>query len=440
MNARGIAVEILEKSEARPGQLELIIAQSFKADIDRRDKRFVQELVYGVVRRQLALNFIIEHFLDNKRYCRDAALMRLLRIGAYQIIHMDRVPDHAAVNETVKLAKRDPRTKHIYKMVNAVLRALLANKGRLPQPGEQTGLIRRLSIQFSWPEWLVEHWISRFGLDKTRKLLAFFNERPSLYIRRRIKGISRQQFESENRQICDPVGGFMNLYYRLTKPIAPDNLRSLEHGFCTVQAPSGGWVAALLGVQAGESVLDVCAAPGGKATLLAELVGRDGAVCSCEYRFSRMQRLVENAVRLNLINMFAVVCDGRTLPLSVSFNKVLIDAPCSGTGVMHRHPDARWVKKKDDFNENARLQSQLLEGVARHVVPGGILVYATCSLEREENEDQIHYFLQRHPEFVVDPAPREIPPRFIDDAGFLHITPYEHNMDGMFGARLKRVK
>jgi 16S rRNA (cytosine967-C5)-methyltransferase len=439
MNARKTALDILREYDAHPGRLEALTGRAFSRDLDRRDRRFVQELVYGVIRHRMTLDFTIGAFLDNKKYLRDRALMRLLRLGAYQIIFLDRVPDHAAVNESVVLAKQSADTKYASGMVNAVLRKVLSSKGRLPRPGPEEPLCRRLAIRYSHPEWLVERWLGRLGLDKTRKLLSFFNERPAIYLRRRLKGISRHQFENENRDICDPAGGYLNLYYRMTRQIALEHFRSLESGACGVQSPSAGWVAALLDVQPGDSVLDMCASPGGKTALIAELAGRDGAVCACDNRMSRMKLLRDTIDRLGLSTVSLAACDGRALPFDFGFQKILLDAPCSGTGVMHRHPDARWVKKSEDFTLNAQLQQQLLDSAARHVTVGGVLVYATCSLEPEENELQVKSFLERNPSFRLAVAPAAIPRKYVDDEGCVRITPYEHGLDGMFGARFERT-
>jgi 16S rRNA (cytosine967-C5)-methyltransferase len=440
MKARKTIVDILEQFDLHPSSLDAILNRALDRDkVDHRDRRFIFEIVYGIMRNRLRLDFIIGNFLNDPTYSRNEHLMRLLRLGAYQIVYMDKVPPHAAVNETVDLAKANRHTRNCTGLINAVLRAIITNKAKLPQPGEHLTLVKRLSIEFSHPEWLVQRWLDTFGLAKAKKLLLFNNSKPDIYLRRKRKGgPTRQQFEAELRGVCEPGTGYLNLYHQVIKQVLPESFPMLEEGSCTVQAASSGWVVALLDVQPGDRLLDMCAAPGGKTTLLAELTGERGAVCACDLTAQRMRLITENAQRMELHNIYRLQCDGRFPPFTGQFDKVLLDAPCSATGVMHRHPDARWLKRESDLEGLIKLQRELLDSAARQVVSGGVVVYATCSLERGENEDQIEAFLQRNPEFTLDRLRGAVPETYLDNKGFLCITPFEHKMDGMFAARLVR--
>jgi 16S rRNA (cytosine967-C5)-methyltransferase len=444
MNARQHILKILEDYDKRSVSLELVVESAFSnIKVDHRDKRFIFEIAYGIVRNWLTLDYVLHAFLDDEKFRENRHLMRILRIGMYQIVYLDKVPDHAAVNESVHLAKDDTRTRNFSGVVNAVLRKIIKQKSHLPKPGKNDDLVSRLSVTYSHPIWLVQRWLDRFGLTRTRKLLDFNNTRPEIFLRRKIKGLSRQQFESDAKGVCDiPGGGYKNLYYRIKKSSFPEDIRMLQYGHCTVQSESSGWVVSLLDVKSGDKLLDVCSAPGGKMSLMSELAGESGAVCACELKLPRLKKVKETVIRMNLGNVFYLVADGTNLPFNGRFDKVLLDAPCSGTGVMHRHPDARWNRKEKDIERITAVQKSLLNGVAPYIVPQGILVYATCSLEKEENHSQIEEFLKDHPEFVLEElfGLGLVKDTHIDNKGFLYITPFEHKMDGMFAARMRKVE
>jgi 16S rRNA (cytosine967-C5)-methyltransferase len=438
VGTRQLVQRILTDFDSDPGDPERIADRILaRRHIEHRDRRFVFELVYGVLRNRIYLDYVINTFIEDGREPPSDALRRILEIGAYQILFLDRVPDHAAVNEAVNLAKNDLHTAPGAGFVNAVLRKVINNKFGIALPDSQTDLSGRLSIEFSHPKWMVERWLARYGLSDTKKILAFNNERPAVYLRRKMRDISRPQFEFDMRTLCEAGGGYLNLYYKMKKPLEPENLRILQDGFCSVQAPSSGWVVALLGLRGGERVLDMCSAPGGKATLIAEIVD-PGVVVACDRGRWKMKMTVEAVAAQNLGNVYPVVCDSIDPPFFGTFDKVLLDAPCSGSGVLQRHPDGRVVRTAEDIDSRVLLQRELLDSAAKLVVSGGVLVYSTCSLESEENEHQVEWFLNEHPEFKLDHPPDVIPAMYIDDADCLRITPYKHNMDGMFGARFKK--
>jgi 16S rRNA (cytosine967-C5)-methyltransferase len=440
MNTRVSILRILESFDRRPADLERLVDKELSVNpVDHRDRRFVFEIVYGIIRRRLTLDYIIDGRLSDADMRANKHLKRVLEIGFYQLLFMDRVPDHAAVNETVNAAGFDSRTDKLRGIVNGVLRTFIKEKKRVIYPDPSSDLAFRLSIEYSHPQWMISRWLAHFGLSKTKLLCAFNNEKPEIYFRRKIRGLSRQQFETEFREHGSSAGGYLNLYYRSAKPFVPDDLKLFTEGDCTVQAPSSGWITALLDVQKNDVVLDVCSAPGGKTALMAELAGDQGLVFACEKRKNRIELVRDTLHRMALGNVVMVLCDGQFLPFAGKFHKILLDAPCSGTGVLHRHPEGRFVKTAEDFARLTQLQATLLSGAAGQVAPGGILVYSTCSLEPEENENQIDAFLKTHPEFVLDPPPSSIPATYISSSGFVTITPCDHKLDGMFGARLKKM-
>ncbi|MBN2037709.1 MAG: 16S rRNA (cytosine(967)-C(5))-methyltransferase RsmB [Chitinispirillaceae bacterium] len=439
MNARRHIVLILAQIDRHPGCMERIVDQSLdRARLDHRDKRFVFEIVYGIVRRRLTLDYIIGPLLDNAQLRKNETLRRILRLGLYQLIYMDRVPDHAAVNETVALAKQDPETRALAGVVNGVLRKVTANRKAMTPDCSKLGLGERLSIEYSHPVWLIDRWLAHFGLARTKRLLAFNNERPAIYLRRKIRDVPRQQFEAEVRSICEPATGYMNLYYRLKKNALPENLWVIRDGLCNVQSPSSGWVVALMEAGKGDKVLDVCSSPGGKSALLSELVGAGGSLCAGDNKWNRILLVKDTVKSLKLKNVHPLVFDGIHSPFTGVFDKVLLDVPCSATGVMHRHPEARWTRDPADIQRLSEAQHALLDAATLLVAPGGTLVYSTCSIEPEENQAQAERFLSGHAQFEHIGCPREIPQTYVDSKGYLSITPFDHGIDGMFGARFRK--
>jgi 16S rRNA (cytosine967-C5)-methyltransferase len=427
--------------DKRPGNPEWLFEHSLQGlSIDHRDRRLVFETVYGIIRRMTTLDYIIDRYVTDDNRKTDSVLRRLLRIGLYQLLYLDRIPDHAAVNETVKLAKGSQHTKNMAGVINAVMRKFIGDKKQIVLPDPQKDIVTRLAVEFSHPRWMIERWLKPLGLAKTKQLLTFNNEKPSIFLRRTVRTMSRQQFEGDVRLLCDAACGYRDLYYRLKRSILPENIHLLQQGFCTVQAPSSGWVVAVLEPQRDEHIIDLCSAPGGKTSLIAEIIGASGTVCACEVLEKRLRKVIETAERMRLKNVYPLVCDSSHPPFTGVFDKVLLDAPCSASGVLHRHPEARWIRTGEDIARLVKVQSKLLASAVSLIEDNGIIVYATCSLEPEENEQQIEQFLKNHPQFQLDTMPGTIPERYIDNSGFLRITPYDHGMDGMFAARLRCIR
>lgn len=439
MNSRQVILAVLNKFEAQPGNLERLTERAMaECGLDRRDRSFVFENVYGIVRNRTRLDFLIRKFLDDARLLKNLELMQLMRLGVYQIVYLDRVPDHAAVNETVNLTKESSAVARFSGVVNAILRKCIKLSGKLPAPDASLPLVRRLSILYSHPEWLVQKWLNQFGLSSVKKLLAFNNTPPDNYLRRRLRGVSKPAFENDVKALAEPAGGYLGLYYKLTKRIEISMIGVLKSGLAVIQAPSSGWVTALLDVQPADHCIDLCSAPGGKASLIAELAAKGGSVCAAELKFGRLEMVVETMRRMDLDNLYPLVCDAALVPFVGTFDKVLLDAPCTGTGVMHRHPDGRWIRTAESIAAMVQVQEKLLDAAASMTTAGGVLVYSTCSLEPEENELQIARFLEHHAEFSLEKPAHAVPQSYISLDGFLKITPHEHGMDGMFAARLKR--
>lgn len=437
MNAREAAYRILEPYYFEGADFDKQVDKVFNKNIAERDRRLAYEIAVGTLRYQQYLDYIVNKYLDEK-FDENEKLKIVLRIGLYQLLYLDRVPNHAAVNESVNLIKKLGE-KHLSGVVNGVLRSIeKAGKSAL-MVGEEFSGAKKLAIEYSHPEWLIERWNEQIGTGKTKKLLKFNSQKPEIYVRRNTYKTHIQTFENgiATCTVTTPMGtGFKKLYYRLKPGIQPQNLESFKAGFCTVQAPSSGWVVAMLNLQKGDTVLDLCAAPGGKSTLAAELVGDEGYVISADLSAKRLSMVFENAMRLGLRNIYTLATDSAIPGLKGSYKRVLLDAPCSGTGVIHRHPDGRWRKSKSEIANMIKVQASLLEETAKLLAPGGVLVYSTCSIDKDENENQVEKFLKNHDEFYLESADDYVEKRFCTPKGYLKITPYDHGMDGMFAARL----
>lgn len=445
MNAREAAFRVISDFRSGKGDLEKIIDKAFTTGfISSRDRRLAFEISYGVLRHQTYLDYIIDQFIDS-RLKNEKKIRLAVQIALYQIIYLDKIPQFSAVSESVNLMKNDNFTKKYAGVVNGILRNFLKNQKKAMSIPETMERIERLSLEYSHPAWMIERWIEQYGSAKTRKLLKANNGRPGLYVRwNSSSGTSRNAFESDIAALTEtsPQGmGFKKSYYRLRDSVIPSETESFQAGTCTVQSPSSGWPVAMLDVKPGDVVFDISSAPGGKTTHIAEQVGPEGVVIAGDSNPKRIPLVIENAVRMRLADrIIPVVTDGARSGVSKHFDKILLDAPCSGTGVIQRHPDSRWIRKEKDITRIVEIQRSLLDAAAKQLKKGGVLVYSTCSLEKDENWNQVEAFLERNPDFSLEDASQFVDKKYVSIDKCLQITPFDHNLDGMFAARLVKTK
>ena len=428
------ALEILCRVET--GAFADALLDRARQAFDARDSAFILELVYGALRNRTLLDWTLDQFSAQPLAKTDAETRNILRLGAYQMLFLDKVPVHAAVNTAVDLA-RDHGNKSSY--VNGLLRNLDRKRASIVGPG-QDDPVKKLSILHSHPEWLVMRWVKRFGEETAEKLLRENNRPAPLIVRantlKTTRGRLKASLEAEGAAAIETVYSAAGL-----EIISSPGLRSLKayaQGWFMVQDQAAQLIGLMLGPRPGETVLDACAAPGGKATHLAELMENRGSVIALESDQDRLGRIRENSARLG-ITIISPVRGDATKYQEGRFDKILIDAPCSGLGVLRRHPDGRWNKNEKTIGERAVLQRGILENCASLLKPGGALVYATCTTEPDENEEVISSFLAKHNEFVIEGPQQFLPAsaaRLVDDKGFLHTFPDEPAMDGFFGVRL----
>jgi 16S rRNA (cytosine967-C5)-methyltransferase len=417
--------------------VDTMLAQA-RERLDARDSGFLLELVYGVLRNRGRLDWVLDRFSAKPVDTTDVWTRNILRLGAYQMLFLDRVPVSAAVNTSVELAK-EHGNKHGY--VNGLLRGLDRKRSsvKYPESGEP---VARLSMLYSHPTWLVRRWVSRFGVGAAEKLLLENNQPAPLSIRtntlRTTRDALRAALEAEGVDVsettCSPVG--------LDILSSPQWLRSLQayrDGWFMVQDQAAQLIGLLLGPQPGETILDACAAPGGKATHLAELMRNQGRVTALELDASRIGKIRENLRRLGTTAVSPVQGDASKYHEGV-FDRVLIDAPCSGLGVLRRRPDGRWNKNEQTVKDHTALQRRILENCSSLLKPGGTVVYATCTTEPEENEEMIGWFLKGPGrDFKIDDPLPFLPKAaetLVDATGFFRTFPQAPRMDGFFGARL----
>jgi len=354
---------------------------------------------------------------------------------------MNRVPTSAAVNESVLLARQFGGTA-IAGFVNAVLRAI-AREPTMPLPDLNRDPVLHLSIKYSHPEWLVRRWLNRHGPERTAALCAANNEIPPVTVRvqplRTTPEALRAELEREGIEVTPCRISNVGLVLRRTKDLG--RLPAYRKGEFYVQDEAAQLVGFIVDPKPGESVLDACAAPGGKSTHLAELMGDRGEVVAADVDSTRLERIVENAGRLGLTAIRPMVADA-TRPGNFladrRFDRILVDAPCSGLGIIRRNPEAKWYKSEDLIRSMAVLQSSILNRVAPLLKPGGILVYSTCTTELEENENVVGAFLTEHPDFRISPLQAEYSenPVMVTAEGYLQTIFNPYQMDHFFAARL----
>jgi 16S rRNA (cytosine967-C5)-methyltransferase len=419
----------------RSGELADRAADAAFAVLEPRDRAWAQELVYGTLRLRGRLDHLLGAHARGGVGALEPDVLDVLRLGAYQLLEMGSVPSYAAVSQSQELV-RSAGVARAAGLVAGVLHALARSADAAEFPDLARDPVAHLATWGSHPRWLVERWVRRWGADAAAELVRMNNQRPELYLRP--LGVEREVAVGrlEGAGIAAEAVPFSAAALRILPPAGA--LQALEAVPSVVQDPAAALVVEYAAVPTGATVLDLCAAPGGKALGMAERAAR---VIASDLSVRRLARLQENAGRVGWQARVAVVAaDGRFPPYPAgAADLVLLDAPCTGTGTFRRHPDGRWRLARAQLRELAELQALLLERAAPLVRRGGWLVYSTCSLEEEENELQIDRFLQdRAGEWDLDPVPGSVAPELLDARGRLVVYPHRQGVDGAFAARLRR--
>ena len=443
-----------------------------KVDLPNNERRLVTELVYGSVRRQLTLDAIIDQLARKKSHQQPLLLRSILHLGLYQLQFQERIPPSAAVNTTVQLAK-DNGFSGLSGFVNGLLRSYIRlgeerlERGEGVEGGEggegedskqdkknqiipiklPKNDVERLGILYSFPDWIVNVWMEQFGFSETEKLCEWMNQTPNIDLRVNQLCSSVEEVETalQNQDVLTQrIPHLPQALRLLSSPGAIQNLPGFNQGWWTVQDSSAQLVGYLLNPQPNEVIIDACAAPGGKTTHIAELMGDSGKIYACDRTASRLRKLQQNIQRLNLKSIENCVGDSRDLSQFANLvdrlaDKVLLDVPCSGLGTLHRHADARFRQTPENIKELSILQGELLLNTSKFVKENGFLVYSTCTLHPAENEAVIKSFLESNPNWKIEPPDTDSPiSEYSTPEGWVKVLPHKHDMDGFFMVKLKK--
>ena len=437
---------ILLAWETGSDALEALRDKHFKvARPELRDRALITELTQGTVRHLLFLDHTIQSNLDRPDLSLPGPVLTALRIGAYQLIHLHRIPAHAAVMETVQIIK-DSRYRRFSSLVNAVLRKI-SDSGPSPIPTLDDAPIKHIELATSTPRWLVERLIGSNGTEGARQILQALNRTPPLTLRVNTARISREKLLKDLEKQGVPVspGKLSDTAILLEERIAPWELRPFKEGLCTVQDEGAQMIAPLLEPVSGLRVLDACAAPGGKTGHLAQLMaGQGGAIIAADRSHKRMLMMSGSLKRLRADNVKLLTANlgTATSPLAEkAFDRVLLDAPCSGTGVLRRHPEGKWKKDPLTISQMTHVQEDLLVSAEHTLKKGGRLLYTTCSLLEEENEEVVDRFLSGS----IDMARLDMRVEFHDmrpdvfsERGELRLWPHRHDCDGFYACLMEK--
>ena len=464
-SARAIALSLLVESVKSEEGVDVLLDRALaRCSFDSRERALTVEITYGVLRRLATIDWRLEPVLEKPLPRLPVAVQMVLRLGAYQLLFLNRIPQSAAVNESVNLTRAIARTlnRDWSGFVNAVLRALLRHPPR-PWPSMDTDAAQAFAVRYSVPGWLSRRWVERLGEVSAEMACEGVSVAPPLTLRVNHLNTTREALLKKFAQVgiaakptsVSPFG------ILIEDGGSVPSLPGFHEGAFYVEDEAAQLIPPLLDPQSGDIVLDACAAPGGKSTHLADLMHNKGTIYAVDQRGARLDLLRSNCCRLGVQIVVPIVGDIRQprewFPMietagspsvkkarvvELSIDRILVDAPCSGLGVLRRHPEAKWRKDEHALPRHQALQCQILEAVAPCLRPGGVLVYSTCSTEPEENEDVVGRFCHAHAEFQRESVVPWLPPvaqGFVTEQGALSTVGNQFSMDGFYAARLRKV-
>lgn len=441
-NSRELALKILFQINEEGAYANLALDKALfpLKDLDSRDRGLITEIVYGSVKNRGKLDYVLNQFATTKVKKMDHWTRNNLRMALYQMMFLDKVPDSAAVDESVKLAKRYGRSD---KFVNAVLRNYLRGKDTIAWPNKAKQPVEYLCVEYSFPQWMVERFIKQYGFEKAEALCKYYNQPAPLWIRTNTLKISREALKArlEQEGITVSESRYTPEGLQLHSAVNLHQLKAFQEGLFTVQDESSMLVALAAEPGKNQRVLDVCSAPGGKSTHMAQLMKNTGTIYACDIHKHRLELIEDNCKRLGITNIKTVEQDGTVLTRrwQEPFDVIVCDVPCSGLGVLGRRADARWSKDSEDIAGLCGIQKRILEEAAQLVVLGGTLIYSTCTITPEENQNMVEQFLNRHPEYELDETITDCWLNMDKESnGYVQFLPFEDEMDGFFIARMVR--
>jgi 16S rRNA (cytosine967-C5)-methyltransferase len=441
----------MESTKSEEGVDVLLDRALARCSFDSRERSLTVELTYGVLRHLATIDWRLEPVLDKPLLRLPVAVQMTLRLGTYQLLFLDRIPQSAAVNESVNLARAFAGTvgRDWSGLVNAVLRGLLRHPPH-PWPSMDHDAAQALTVRYSVPGWLSCRWVERLGLASAEVACKEVSAAPPLTLRVNRLITTREALLERFGQagIAAKPTDVSPFGIQIEEGGTVPSLPGFHEGAFYVEDEAAQLIPPLLDPQPGDIALDACAAPGGKSTHLADLMQNKGAIYAVDRKGARLDLLRSNCQRLRVLNVVPIIGDIReprewvSMIGEPSIDRVLVDAPCSGLGVLRRHPEAKWRKDEQALPRHQALQRQILEAVAPCLRPGGVLVYSTCSTEPEENEDVIGRFCRAHAEFQresVRPWLPTVAQEFVTEQGALSTMPNRFSMDGFYAARLRKT-
>ncbi|WP_257350144.1 16S rRNA (cytosine(967)-C(5))-methyltransferase RsmB [Pseudalkalibacillus decolorationis] len=445
-NLREVATDILLQIERSQAYSNLLLNKSIqKNNLSGKDTGLLTEIVYGTIQRKNTLDFYLIPFIKKPLEKLESWVLVLLRLSVYQMVYLDRVPDHAIINEAVDIAKKRGH-KGIVGFVNGVLRNVQRNG--VPSTDSISEKSKRYAILYSHPEWIINRWTEQFGEHTTREICEVNLQPPSVTARVNL-------IQSTVESVIDNLNDEAVITERA--PLSHSGIRvvsgqlpsteTYQSGKVTIQDESSMLVGLAMDPKPGERILDACAAPGGKTTHLSERMENQGEIIAIDLHPHKVKLIEDQMERLKLTNIETVAMDTRNaaqLMEAASFDRILLDAPCTGLGVIRRKPDIKWTKTPEDIERIQIVQAELLESITRLLKPGGLLVYSTCTIEEKENRHQIERLLGNHPEFEWDTSfyermPKEVQPYINDTKSDLQLLPHHFNSDGFYMACIRKT-
>ena len=434
---RGTAIKILNRIERTDSYLDkLLDAELRSKEIADVDKSLLAELVHGVVRWQGRLDWVLNGFTHGNFMKSEVNVRNALRVGLYQILFLNHVPQYAAVNEAVNFIKRI-RGDKFAGLVNAVLRNIIRTLDGIHYPNPEEDPVQYYAVYYSHPIWLVKRWMDRFGKEELEKLLIANNGIPELTLRVNKIKIGTGEFLSllEKQGVSFQGSSFIDYFIKVKSLSGISQMNIFQNGYFTVQDESAALPVLLLDPKPGDRVIDMCAAPGGKTTFIAELMQNKGEIIAVDKYGSKLNLIKLSCERLGITNVQLREADSSEMEIDPA-DRVLVDASCSGFGALRKKPDIKWKRELEDILRLAEHQMNLLENGARLCKPGGVLVYSTCTTEPEENSMVIASFLRNHPEFSLEDASVFVSKTVVTAEGYIETFPHRHHIDGSFAARL----
>jgi len=444
-NVRQIASEILHKVESQKAYADLLLDHHLRSDdLIEADRGLLTELTYGTLRWRGKIDAKLGPFLKRSLADTDPFIRNLLRVTLYQLLFLDKIPAYAAVNEAVEIAKtKQPRSAGF---VNGVLRSFLRKLTKRGMVSNAQNSAANLAEEYSHPQWLIDRWQAYFGAEAAKALMLACNQRTPLVVRANLRRTSREKLLESWHQgdIAAEATAASPQGIRLPTGVSIEALPGFTEGLFQVQSEASQLVSYLVAPAPGDTMLDACAAPGGKATHLAELIGDQGKIIAIDTSARGIERIEQNAQRLGLKSIQAQCANAsKALPAKLAgpYDRILVDAPCSGLGTLRSHPEIKWQRDDRDITRLCALQSRILHAVAQYLKVGGVLVYSTCTLTVDENERVVETFLRDTNRFELADAARYVPEsaRHMVHGQYFQALPQRDDTDGFFAARLRKV-